>query len=358
LLIRPADYRTLVSGRRRGAGAALARAALRAAEIPYTLVVDWRNRRYDRGVATPTRAAAQVISVGNLTLGGTGKTPLVAWLADWFQQQGLRVAIVSRGYRAAAGRPNDEALELAQLLPDVPHLQNPDRIAAARAAIARWACQLIVADDAFQHRRLARDLDIVLLDALEPFGYGHVFPRGLLRERPSGLARAAVVVLSRADLVSAPRRAEIRDRVARLAPAALWVEVAQRPRRLLAADSRQQDWQSLAGTSVAAFCGLGNPAGFRGTLQACGCDLAAWREFPDHHDYGPEDLEALAKWVRQAGSIAAVLCTHKDLVKINRTELGGRPLWALAIGLEVLRGEPALLDRLGRLRDAAAGCEA
>ena len=151
------------------------RGLLAAAEIPYAAAVRRRNQHYDRPDACQ-RVPVPVVSVGNLTLGGTGKTPMVEWLARWFQAQGVRVALVSRGYGSRAGRPNDEALELAQCLPGVPHVQNPDRVAAARQAIDAHQAQLILLDDGFQHRRLARDLDLVLVDALEPVGFGHVFP--------------------------------------------------------------------------------------------------------------------------------------------------------------------------------------
>ena len=131
-----------------------------------------------------------VISVGNLTLGGTGKTPMVEWIVRQLQKREKKVGIISRGYGSRGG-PNDEALELAWKLPSVPHVQNPDRVAAARRAIDEFGCDALVLDDAFQHRRIARDLDIVLLDALEPLGYEHVFPRGTLREPIEGLARAS-----------------------------------------------------------------------------------------------------------------------------------------------------------------------
>ena len=176
------DFQELVSGRRRGPAAAALRGALGAGEWFYTAAIRWRNRRYDRGRAPVHRVGVPVVSVGNLTLGGTGKTPLVGWLGRWFCRRGVRAAVVSRGYGAAAGQPNDEALELRRSLPGVPHLQDADRVAAARQAITACAAQLVVLDDGFQHRRLGRDLDIVLLDALEPFGFGHVFPRGMLRE--------------------------------------------------------------------------------------------------------------------------------------------------------------------------------
>jgi tetraacyldisaccharide 4'-kinase len=165
-----------------------------------------RNRWFDRAGSHVQRVAAPVISVGNITVGGTGKTPFVAWLAQWFALRQMPVTIISRGYGSRRGTPNDEALELAARLPDVPHLQNPDRVAAAEQALHANATQVLILDDAFQHRRLARDLDIVLLDALEPFGYEHLLPRGLLREPIESLSRAHVVALSRSDAVDEPRR--------------------------------------------------------------------------------------------------------------------------------------------------------
>ncbi|HWC89722.1 MAG TPA: tetraacyldisaccharide 4'-kinase, partial [Pirellulales bacterium] len=212
---RATDFHDLVSGRRRGPAATLTRGLLRVAETPYALAMRGRNWVYDHRYQTIEHVDVPVISVGNLTLGGTGKTPLVAWIARWLREHDVRVALVSRGYGATADALNDEALELEDRLPDVPHLQNPDRASAAHLAVEEFDCQAIVLDDGFQHRRLARDLDIVLLDACEPFGFGHVFPRGTLREPVCGLRRAHVVVLSRADMADAAQRAAIRQRVLR-----------------------------------------------------------------------------------------------------------------------------------------------
>jgi tetraacyldisaccharide 4'-kinase len=334
-------FRDLVSGRRRGLGAALARLGLRAVEVPYTLAVRWRNWRYDTGRAEVRRVGVPVVSVGNLTLGGTGKTPMVAWIARWFRRQGVRVTVVSRGYGAEAGGRNDEAAELEQDLPDVPHVQDPDRVAAAELAIEEFECQAIVLDDAFQHRRIARNLDIVLLDALEPFGYGHVFPRGTLREPVAGLRRASVVALSRADMIEADQREQIRREALRYAPRGAWAELVHTPRTLLGCGGQEAPLESLAGQPVAAFCGIGNPAGFRHTLETCGYAVAAFREFPDHHRYGRTDVESLCQWADRL-DVAAVLCTHKDLVKLDLDRLGHRPLWAVAIGLEFLRGQEDL----------------
>jgi len=348
-LLNAADFRDLVSGRRRGWLPGFLRGLLAAASGLYALVVAARNVCYDRRLTKIGRVGVPVISVGNVTLGGTGKTPLVAWLARWFQTRGVRVALVSRGYKAHSGAPNDEALELAARLPDTPHVQNPRRVAGAQQAIREHGAELIVLDDAFQHRRIHRDLDIVLLDALEPFGWEHVFPRGLLREPLAGLRRADVVVLSRSDAVSGDRRAAIRRRVADLAPRAEWVEVVQRPVGLRSTDGRQETLERIAGRRVAAFCGIGNPAGFRHTLQTCGCQVVDFREFPDHHSYPARDLESLARWADGLAEIAAIVCTHKDLVKIPRSQLGGIPLRGLEIGLEFTVGGSAFDQLLGTL---------
>jgi tetraacyldisaccharide 4'-kinase len=343
----PAEFRELVSGRRNGLAGAAMRGVLRAGEVPYSLAVRWRNRRYDTSRAAVHRAGVPVISVGNLTLGGTGKTPMVKWLSRWWRQKSVRVAIVSRGYRAAAGQQNDEALELRQSLPDVPHVQGRDRVAAARRARDEFHSELIVLDDGFQHRRLGRDLDIVLLDALEPFGFDHIFPRGTLREPVSGLRRAQAVCLSRADAVSADEREAIRRRVAAVAPQAVWCEAAHAAAALVNAAGKQQPIGAFAGRRVAAFCGIGNPAGFRHTLSAIGCEVAAWRAFADHHAYSPADLDSLSALAGDSRADALV-CTEKDLVKLDRTNLGGRPLWAVAIEMQFLAGQDAVEELLAR----------
>lgn len=340
-------YYELVSGRRRGLGAAAMRAALAAAEPLYTTAIRYRNRRYDRGRAVIHRIEVPVISVGNLTLGGTGKTPLVKWIARWLRHRQLRVALVSRGYGAEQGARNDEALELEQALPDVPHLQNADRVAAAQVAIEELAAQVILLDDGFQHRRLARDLDIVLLDAWEPFGFNHVFPRGTLREPISSLRRAQVVCLTRADQVAPGRRNEIRARVRQVAPAAAWCEAVHAPRMLFSASGNCEPIERLRGRRVAAFCGIGNPAAFRRTLEGIGYEVAAWREFPDHHLFTAGDVENLSNWANSE-KVDAVISTQKDLVKLQVDNLAGCPLKAIVVELEISVGQADLEKELGR----------
>ncbi|MCA1685652.1 MAG: tetraacyldisaccharide 4'-kinase, partial [Planctomycetia bacterium] len=206
-----AAFLRIVRGRTAGPLAGAARVGLRLASFGASLGVLLRNLGYDRGRLAVARAAVPVVSVGNLTLGGTGKTPMVEWVARWYRRRGVRVAILSRGYRRdGSGGVNDEAMVLEENLPDVPHLQDPDRVKIAGVAVEELGSELLVLDDGFQHRRLARDLDLVLLDALEPFGLGRLFPRGLLREPVRSLRRADLVVLTRADLVTADALRAIR----------------------------------------------------------------------------------------------------------------------------------------------------
>ena len=343
-MINPTTFRELVSGQRRGLFASLIRLLLRVIEIPYTWAVQWRNRRYDRNDAVQ-QVRVPVVSVGNLTLGGTGKTPMIEWLARWFTQKEIRVVIVSRGYGSQHGTSNDEARELAERLPGVAHVQDADRIAAAREAIIQHGAELILLDDGFQHRRLGRDLDIVLIDALEPLGFNHVFPRGTLREPPAGLARANVVALSRSDMLREAQKDELRSVVSHHAPGAVWCELTHSARHLLSVSGEEAPLEQLAGKPIAGFCGIGNPAGFRHTLDGCGYEVAAWREFPDHFSYNPAKLAELETWVA-AAQVEAVVCTHKDLVKINSSKLGGVPLWAVSIELDISKGTAKLEERL------------
>jgi tetraacyldisaccharide 4'-kinase len=192
-----------------------------------------------------------VISIGNLTLGGTGKTPMVEFVCRWFLQRGKRPIILSRGYRAAGGC-NDEARLLQSNLPEVPHLQGKDRVALARHACEHFAPDVLVLDDGFQHRRLARDLDIVLIDCTEPFGYGRIFPRGLLREPIGSLRRAGLVVLSRADQCLRADRDRIRAQIFDAAGEKPIVEAVHRPTAL------RSGWLGLSPRSPG--CGIEDSA--------------------------------------------------------------------------------------------------
>jgi len=338
-------YYELIRGDRAGVWPTLKRGGLWTLSLGYRLGVGWRNRRFDRGVNV-TKAAVPVVSIGNLTTGGTGKTPCVEYVARFFLQLDLQVAILSRGYGSEVGR-NDEALVLEENLPDVPHLQGPERAVLAQTAVEELESDILVLDDGFQHRQLHRDLDLVLIDATCPWGYGHLLPRGLLREPIGSLRRADAVIITRCDLVSPDAVQAIRDVVMRVKEMPI-AESTHCPAEWRNGDATLP-LDALANRPIAAFCGLGNPDAFRQTLVKLGLNVIAWRTFPDHHPYSRDDVESLRDWARQLPSDAAIATTQKDLVKLRVDRLGDRELWALAIKLKVTAGEDALVELLTKV---------
>lgn len=346
----------LLSGRRRDVAARLLRGALGMASGGYAAVMALRNVAYDRHWLKVHHAAVPVISLGNITTGGTGKTPTAAWLANWLLEQGLRPGLLSRGYRAIEetktplGNPvgNDEKMVLDRLCAAVPHLQQRDRVSSARRLVTESGCNVLILDDGFQHRRLHRDLDLVLVDALQPWGFGRVLPRGLLREPRRGLRRAGLVVITRADQCLESDRQSLRNELRSLGTVDC-VEIAFRPQRLAGLDGSQQSLDSLPGVKAIAFCGIGNPDGFRRTLSSLHVS-ADLRVFPDHHHYSHHDLLELADTARK-NSAEIVLTTLKDLVKISLDTWTGPPLFAIEIGVEFLQGKELLIARLQSIVD-------
>jgi tetraacyldisaccharide 4'-kinase len=313
--------------------------------VPYGWAAWTRNRLYDLGKIPVHRSNALVVSVGNLTLGGTGKTPCVEYVVQFFQERHQRVAILSRGYGAATGL-NDEALVLKDHLPSVPHLQGADRVALAAQAVNEFGSDVLVLDDGFQHRRLHRDLDLVLIDATDPWGCGYLFPRGLLREPAVELRRASVVMLTRCNQVEAKERGRLREAVTRFAPHAPVIESSHRPIELVNADRSKAKLDKLCGRTVIAFGGIGNPMAFRQTLIDLGAKVIGWRTYADHHRYSSEDMEDLQAWADCQPEDCLVVTTEKDLVKLPRSHSWTRQLWALRISLDVEKGESVLHDML------------
>lgn len=348
----------IVSGKDRGLVASSARFSLYLLSRVYGVAIKVRNQLYDWNWLRSEHAPIPVVSVGNLTVGGTGKTPTVVMLAKWFRDRGVRVAILSRGYGAGIDGRNDEAREIELKLDDVPHLQNPDRVESSRIAVEELDMQVLLLDDGFQHRRLKRDLEIVVIDATNPFGYGYLLPRGLLRESPRSLRRAQVVMLSRCDQATTQQLAEIRSRVQRWAPNAAWVETEHRPVQLRNTSGAVLPIDSLRGRLVLCFCGIGNPKAFKRTVEATGAQLAKFRVFPDHHLYSAADIDSIAMDARQLTSVEMILCTGKDLAKVGADEIGGIPLWAIDIELDVRFGCEALEERLDHVCQAAGSRDA
>jgi tetraacyldisaccharide 4'-kinase len=336
----------IIASQSNSLGAILFRAGLWCASQPYAAAVTLRNWAFDRGFKKTVQVPVPVVSVGNITAGGTGKTPMVAHLARWFREKEMRVAILSRGYGAGVDGRNDEAKELEYLLPDVPHLQSPDRLASAKIAIEELDMQVLLLDDGFQHRHLARDLEIVLLDAREPFGFGHLLPRGLLREPLRSLKRADIVVATRTDQVPPQRLAEIRSRVQRYNPKSGWVESRHAPVQLRNAEGQAKPAQDIQGQAVVAVCGIGNPQAFLQTLQDLGARVVQSIVFPDHHLFTSGDIREIAIKATDAGSCDLIVCTGKDLAKIAVPMIDSFPVWSLDVQIDITRGGEILEDRL------------
>jgi tetraacyldisaccharide 4'-kinase len=193
-------------------------------------------------------------------------------------------------------------------------------------------------------------LDIVLIDAINPFGYDRLLPRGLLREPPSSLARADAIVVTRADLVNDRFRHELRDRIRRFNDSAPLAETAARPQSWLGADETEHPIDQLDGKTVFGFCGIGNPQGFRDTLAGLDVNVPDWKTFPDHHAYTRRDLDQIALHASQCDA-QAVVCTHKDLVKIGCRAINGLPVFALLIETEFLTGQAEFESQLKRMLD-------
>lgn len=332
----PDRWRAVVRGTARDPAAVVLRRLLWGARLPYAAGVWWRNRRFDRG-RDVHRAAVPVISIGNLTVGGTGKTPCVEYVARLLREHDYRVAVLSRGYGAEAGR-NDEAMVLEEDLPDVPHYQGRDRVELARTAVEESESEVLVLDDGFQHRRLARDLDVVVIDATDPWGGDYVLPRGGLREPKASLRRAGFAVLTRCDAVDAATVSGIENEVQRTAPDLPVARSIHAPLELVNGE-RQEDVGALRDRVVGAFCGIGNPEAFRKTLTRLSARVTDFRTFADHHPYARQDVDDLRRWAAALPADAWVVTTRKDWVKLRLSDLGGRPLWAVRVGLQLTHGK-------------------
>jgi len=352
-----ATYLALVSGRRRGAGAIVLRGVLWAASMLYRMAMAVRRGYYR---VASRRVAVVVISVGNLTVGGTGKTPLVALVARRLAALGHRPVIVSRGYKRAAGQEaGDETSDLRRLLPaSVRQLEACDRYAALADAIRCEPFDVAVLDDGFQHLRLWRNLDVVTVDATQPFGYGYCLPRGLLREPLSALRRAGAVVLTRCDQATAEALADVERRVrAYLRPGAVVLHAVHRATRLLMADGTSGPLESIRGRPCFAFCGLGNPEAFHRTLADLGAVEAGRRDFDDHHVYTSADVSGLVEAARAAGA-EWIVTTTKDFAKAVAPGLREQwpacvPLAAVEVEMELSEGNEALDALLRPLVGAA-----
>jgi tetraacyldisaccharide 4'-kinase len=334
--------------RRSGGAPAALRLLLAPAALAYGFAMRLRREAYREGTFQVQKLSAPVISVGNVTVGGTGKTPMVQWIARWCLRNGRKPAILSRGYGArevgAAGKKNDEALLLDRDLPQAPHYADPDRVASGQRAVAAGADCLLL-DDGFQHLRVHRDLNLVLVDALDPFGGGRVLPAGALREPLDCFRDADAVVLTRADALGHVALEKVRQQVRALARGKPIIEAAHRAIALtLATGVQAEPVEWLSGRRVFLFCGLGNPDGFLHTVSKLGAEIAGAHFFPDHFAYRERDVAALAEECVNDRADCA-LTTEKDAVKIVAWP-GMAPLRVLKVEIELTAGEAQLENML------------
>ncbi len=354
------DFRKLISGEKAGFVATLMRFVLGAASVGYSIAVRLRNFLYSAGFLKIHHAKAAVISIGNITTGGTGKTPLVVWLCkrtiseSGFQISASQCSILTRGYKASAPEHKnirspeaelytDEPEIFAQSCPEAKVIVNPDRVAGAEEAAIKFGTKVLIMDDGFQHRRLARDLDIVAIDATLAFGYGRMLPAGLLREPASSLKRADAVVITRCDQIAENELRRLEQQLRLINTDMVIARSIHAPAEVKSTDNKEIGLEGLKGKKIFAFCGIGNPGSFLSTIKTTGAELAGSKIFNDHHHY-TEDC--IADILEQAERLKAdlILTTQKDQNKIPRTASSKTKIPLAYIGIEIkfLSGEEEL----------------
>lgn len=343
-------FLNLISGRRRGVGATAVRAGLRLCSVGYRAAVGVRNHYYN-ALALPWWLEVPVISVGNLTVGGTGKTPMTVWVCRELLARGRRPAVLSRGYKASQEGLADELLMISRQCPKAVAVAHPDRRAAGRLAIQEYQVKAAVLDDGFQHRRLGRDLDILLIDATRPFGFGYLLPRGLLREPIYNVRRAEAVVITRSDQASGAELAKIEAAVRWYNTAAPIVRAIHKPTGFC--DLKGVSKAGPAGGRVGVLAGIARPDTFERTLKDMGIEVVDRRWLGDHYRYESADVEAIGRWAERA-RLDTIVTTEKDAVKLARVvEDWPVAMVALRIEIELLEDGQQVLGRLidERLKD-------
>jgi len=302
----------------------------------YGKITDVRNALFERGFFKSHALGAPTISVGNITVGGTGKTPLVAFVAQTLIEKGEKVCILTRGYGrenpkqrvlvadgerilSDAKKAGDEPFELAKKLSGKAIIvTDSNRVAAAKFALENFAPSVFVLDDAFQHRKAQRDLDIVLIDATNPFGNEKTLPFGRLREPLGNLARADLIIITRANL--AENISNLKSQISNLSPHSPIITAENKISNLIELEDFRENRNPksrIPKPKSVAFCALGNPENFFEQLRRENFDLTATRKFPDHHRYTQTDISNLEADAKSVGS-DSLLTTAKDAVKISK----------------------------------------
>ena len=313
----------------------------------YGAITRTRLSLYRRGTFHTTKLDRPVISIGNITTGGTGKTPLVEWVSRKLAAKGKKVCILTRGYGrkdphlqvivsdgygvlASPGEAGDEPFLLAtNLKGKAAVISSADRIAAGQEAIKDFGSDCFVLDDGFQHLRLARDLNIVTIDATNPWGGGTLLPYGRLRESRQGLRRADCIVVTRCDQVQAVGLLPVE--ISELNPGCPIFYSRMRTSRVSPLKNGSEPLAPPA--RVAAFCAVGNPSSFVEHVRSSGYELALNTSFPDHHVYSQSEIDSIIRSAEQAGA-TALLTTAKDAVKLRALSFS-LPCYVLEIEISI-----------------------
>lgn len=324
----------------------------------YHALVWWRNLYYRVGFFVSKSVPVPVVSVGNLTVGGTGKTPAVIFLAQHLRQMGYRPGILSRGYGrkskgtvlvsdgvnvlATYGQSGDEPALMARRLNEVPLVVDENRHRGAQALISRAHPDVIILDDGFQHRGLARECDLVLMDAGMPPRDYHMFPFGRLREPLSAIKRSSAVIWTRTERYERPD--PIGKRVSQLGMPEITSSMVAEPELMDLSTGGRVAVSTLDGREIVAFCGLAQPRQFYHSLRDVGVEPDRVRYFPDHHDYTPSDFEELSQLFSRSGGV--MITTEKDAVKLPAEFLGSQAVYALRINFAIVGPELEKLTAL------------
>ena len=321
----------------------IVRAALLPFEGLYFGAVLLRGQLYDHGLLRSVKSPIPVVSVGNLTVGGTGKTPIASWVAQWLSEKKAKPAIVLRGYGG------DEILVHQHLLPGVPVIADKNRAAGIRRAADEGAT-VAVLDDAFQHRRAARDADIVVVSADTWTGRVRLLPAGPWREPLEAIERASVAVITRKAATMEDAQ-DLAHAIARVAPKLPQTIVRLRMSGLVKAtgDGEKRSLSALSGRKVLAISAVGDPGSFIRQLTLLGAEVTPI-SYPDHHPFSADDASLVAS---RSNYFDFIVCTLKDAVKLRALwPAGGRSLWYVSQSLDMETGAANLGTLLGRFRPA------
>lgn len=308
----------------------------------------------------PYRLQCKVIAIGNITLGGTGKTSLVDFVARYLKQQGHKVAIISRGYKKKASSSNlgienfqtmgDEPFMLKMNLKDIPVLVDGNRIRAAKLAIQDYGADTVILDDGFQQWGISKDLEIVTVDATNPFGNAYLLPRGILREPLSSLKRADVFIFTKTNLN--PYTQEVKDFLNSINPTALIFDSIHQPVGFYKIEKPQEVLKTdvLEGKEVSVVCGIADPDSFENLIASLDIKIGLSFLFPDHHAYSKKDLEKVMGESKKK-NINIIVTTEKDAVRLTHFADIYRqlPMFVLRIELKITKDEQEFRNRLLKL---------